>query len=191
MHADREFRPDGRLRRKYHWTVWLVFLIGFAPLTALGLIPDLGSTFVVWYLAGNALWLAGAHLLIPPYVASISYQFGDQELVERKGIITRVENVVPYRMVTNVRAKRGPLDRALGLGTLEIHTAGYSQQTNAEAKLEGLVDYSGVRLELRGRLSEANRSLPGAETASATDDEPTIVRLLTEIRDELLARRSS
>jgi len=182
-------RPDPKLVTKYYWSIWLVFLLGFAPYAALAFIPELGTTFLWWYLAANALWLVPALLLVAPYYRSISYELREHELVERKGIITRVENLVPYRMVTNMRARRGPLDRLLGLGTLEIHTAGYSQQTSSEARMAGLVDVAAMRQELLERVARSvgPQSASQAEAAPGTQDDT--VRLLTEIRDELRAQR--
>ena len=189
MSAIKTLNPSPKLRTKYHWTVWLVLALGFLPFALLGLIPYWGWTFVWWYLVGNAVWVIIAHLLIPPYYASISYELGERELVERKGILTKVENVVPYRMVTNISVKRGVLDRWLGIGSLEIHTAGFSQQANAEAKMVGLVDYETARKDLISRLPQTPPMLPQEQVATGdTAGQQDVIQLLKEIRDELRAR---
>jgi uncharacterized membrane protein YdbT with pleckstrin-like domain len=84
---------------------------------------------------------------------SIEYEMGEEELVVRRGIITKSEATVPYRTVTNIDVKRGPLDRMLGISGLHIHTAGYSgQESSAEATLVGLREYEGILTELRAAL---------------------------------------
>jgi len=178
--ADGVFRPDPLLQKKMVWTVLLVFLLGCCPFLLLGLIPELGLTYAIWFLVGNAVWVVLALLLIPPYYRSVSYELRDLDLVERKGIITRSENLVPYRMITNIRVRRGPLDRILGLGTLQVHTAGYSQSTEAEASLVGLNDYQQRREELLARVRQVEGS-----ALSAPDQEERAIDLLREIRDAL------
>jgi len=174
------FRPDPRLQKKMVWQVLLVFLLGCCPFLLLGLIPDLGMTYVIWFLVGNAIWVVLALALIRPYYRSVSYELRDLDLVERKGIITRSENLVPYRMVTNIRVRRGPLDRLLGLGTLQVHTAGYSQSTEAEASLVGLEDYDQKREALLARVRQVDGSALGD-----ADQEERVIDLLREIRDAL------
>ena len=180
------FRPDRKLQKKMFWMVWLVFLLGFCPFLLMALIPDLGLTYVLWFLVGNAIWIIGALLLVPPYYRSISYELRELDLVERKGVITRSENLVPYRMITNIRVRRGPLDRWLGLGTLQIHTAGYSQSSEAEAKLAGLTDFEERREALLARIRQVEGA-PGV--ASETGEGEGMADLLREIRDELRAQR--
>ena len=143
--------PSPKLKLKFSAWIVLIFVICFLPFVFVGLAPDMGWTFVGIYLAANVVWIAIACLLIPPYCRSISYELRDDELVVRRGIITKSEDVVPYRMVTNVTVKRGLLDRWLGIGTLLVHTAGFSQQSSAEATLSGLTNW----LEVRERLMTA------------------------------------
>ena len=57
---------------------------------------------------------------------------GDEQVIVRQGVLTRAVKHVPYRTVTNITVKRGVIDRWLGLGTLDIQTAGMSGNTGAE-----------------------------------------------------------
>ncbi|NLG51998.1 MAG: PH domain-containing protein [Chloroflexi bacterium] len=131
------FVPSDRLKIKYYLWVWITFVVFILPFVLLGFASGLGWGFVAFFLFANAIWIVIAHLLIAPYYRSISYELGEEDIIVRKGIITKTETMVPYRMVTNVSVKRGPMDRLLGMGTLEVHTAGYSQQAKAEADLPG------------------------------------------------------
>ena len=192
MNSGRLVKPSEKLKTKHYLTLWIVFITMIFPYVFLGFIPGAGWLYVGIYLSCCALGILIAYLLIPPYYNSISYEFGDQEIIVRKGIITKVENVVPYRMVTNVSLKRGVLDRWLGLGTLDIHTAGFSQQTTPEAKLSGLVDHEKIHQELTTALrrfrGEAGPAVGDAGDATIEPTESTVL-LLQQILDEVKALR--
>ena len=154
--------------------------------------PELGWLYVVIFLAANAVWMALAYLLIPPYYRSIEYELGEEEIVARRGILTKTVETVPYRTVTNVALKRGPLDRLLGIGGLLIHTAGYSAQTTAEARLGGLENYEAVHREvleaLRRYRARTGTAIGVAETRPIGEDS---TELLRQILDEIKALRRS
>jgi membrane protein YdbS with pleckstrin-like domain len=176
-------RPSNKYPVKLYLTVLLIFAFLVFPWVFLGFIPDLGWVYVLIFMIVNALWLIPTLILIPPYCRSIVYELGDEELLVRKGIITRSEKTVPYRMITNTDLKRGPLDRALGIGGIAIQTAGYSQQTSPEAKLAGLDDYAGTQRQLQAVLRRY-RALTGAREAEgpAAGSEALLGQILEELR---------
>ena len=139
--------PSARLQAKWRAIAWIVFLL-IAPSVLLGRMPGLGWTYVWIFGVANAVWLAGVHALIGPYHLSLSYELGEEAITVRRGVVTKFEHVVPYRMVTNVSLKRDFLDRRLGLGSLHIVTTGYAQQVNAEARLVGLENYQQAYADL-------------------------------------------
>ena len=193
MKSSSILKPSEKLRTKFYVWVWAIYLLAVFPNVFMGLIPGFGWTYVGFFVAASAVGLGIAHVLIPPYFRSIRYEMGDQEIVVHKGIITRVENVVPYRMVTNISLKRGLLDRWFGLGGLHIHTAGYSQQTTAEAQLSGLEDYQAVQQDLQAKLHRYRRSADpsgGTETAEFVASSERVPELLQQILDELKALRA-
>lgn len=101
----------------------------------------------------NGLWWLIALILIGPYYRSLRYEVQDDEVVVNAGIWTKSVKHVPYRTVTNMEVKRDVVDRWLGIGTLNIQTAGMSGQKGAEERLVGLSDvqevYEAVVEELR------------------------------------------
>ncbi len=146
-------RPDRNLLIKYYAYLVLSILFFILPWLLIALAPEVGWLFVPIYILANMLWIVPVAILVPLYYRSIEYEMGEEELVVRRGIITKSEANVPYRTVTNIDVKRGPLDRMLGIGGLHIHTAGYGgQQSSAEATLVGLRDYEGMLAELRAAL---------------------------------------
>ncbi|WP_427134755.1 PH domain-containing protein [Pseudarthrobacter sp. S9] len=86
-----------------------------------------------------ALWRL---LLIPRQVRSIGYAEREDDLLIRRGIFFQRTLVVPYGRMQYVDIGAGPVERALGLCTLKLHTA--SAGTNAE--IPGLPAAEGARL---------------------------------------------
>lgn len=109
-------------------------------------------TFFVIAILNTAWWLL-VLILTGPYYRSLRYEIQDDEVIVHAGIWTKSVKHVPYRTVTNLEVKRDVLDRWLGIGTLNIQTAGMSGQKGAEERLVGLTDvqevYDGVATELR------------------------------------------
>ena len=121
-----EFTPSPRLPLKY--ALWVGTIAALTlPLALMALIPELGWGFLLGFLLITLLWVVPALALLVPYYRPIHYTLGERELAVRQGLLTRTVKTVPYDKVTNVELKRGIWDRLLGLGTLLVHTAGYSQ----------------------------------------------------------------
>lgn len=186
------FKPSEKLQTKFNLWVILIFVLFIFPFIFLGFIPDLGWTYVWIFLVSNALWMAPTFLLIPAYYRSIEYELGDEEVVVRKGIITKSVKTVPYRAVTNVEVTRGPLDRRLGIASIAVHTAGYSSQSGPEVRLSGLEDYEGVHADIFSALRRYRaRTGPTGGVEEAPPPQEGIPKLLGEILKELRALRQS
>ena len=145
--------------------------------------------FVVVVLNGS--WWLVALILSGPYYRSLRYEVQDDEVVVNVGIWTKSVKHVPYRTVTNLQVKRDIVDRWLGLGTLNIQTAGMSGQTGVEERLVGL---SGVQEVYEAVAEELRRFRGGmAPTQADVDMEPEVVPQgsLGEILAEVRAIRKS
>ncbi len=94
-------------------------------------------------------------ILIPRQVRAIGFSERDDDLLIRRGILFQQVLVVPYGRMQYVDVSVGPVERALGLATLKLHTA--SPGTHAE--LEGLP------VEQASRLREQLSSLGEAKLA--------------------------
>lgn len=86
-----------------------------------------------------ALWRL---VLIPRQVRAIGYAERDEDLLVRGGIFFQRTMAVPYGRMQYVDIAVGPVERALGLCTLKLHTA--SPGTNA--RVPGLPAAEGARL---------------------------------------------
>ena len=63
------------------------------------------------------------------------YQMGADRLRVVRGLLCRSDTVVPFGRVQHIDVHQGPLERAYGLGTIVLHTAG---NHNASVSLPGL-----------------------------------------------------
>ncbi len=57
---------------------------------------------------------------------TFSITLGDSAIIYRFGVLTRTEYTLPYSKITEARFFQGVMDQFLGLGTLTIDTAGYT-----------------------------------------------------------------
>lgn len=115
-----------------------------------------------------------------PYFRSLRYEIHDEQVIMHVGIITRSVKYVPFRTVTNMTVKRGPLDRAFGIGSLAIQTAGISGTSQAEQHLVGLEDPDAVY----DLAVQALRRFRGAMRATTADieEEDVLSAILHEVR---------
>ena len=106
--------------------------------------------------------LIGAGLLILIYLALLApprryrawaYGMDSDELQVRRGVWIRVHTMVPLDHVQHIDVSQGPLERALGICSLVLHTAG---TLHSQIVLPGLtrVTAEAMRDEIRSRMRE-------------------------------------
>jgi membrane protein YdbS with pleckstrin-like domain len=148
-----------------------------------------------WWWIINAFWLIPSIVIWPFYVNRFEYSViahsGETmpEIYVRKGIITVTEKHVPFRTITNISSKAGPLDRMFRIGSVEIQTAGFSGGAQAgakpEEKLEGLHMFESVRdFVLRELRKFTGQYVTGTEVI-APSERPT-PRMDDNLQDEIL-----
>ena len=108
-----------------------------------------------WWWAGAAAWLAwGAWLWVLQgrQVRAVGYAEREDDLLVRKGIVFRSLVVVPYGRMQYVDVSAGPVDRWLGIASVQLHTA----SAGSDASIPGLVPEEAARL--RDRLARRGES---------------------------------
>lgn len=100
--------------------------------------------------------LAGWHVLVR--YRRWRFELQDDAIYLERGVLTLVETAVPYVRVQHVDTQRGPLERAVGLGSVVVYTAG---SRGADIEVPGL------RPERATALRERLRDL--AVESEATD----------------------
>ena len=83
--------------------------------------------------------------------AARGYRLDADRLRVVRGVIFRSDTVVPFGRVQHIDVHQGPLERAHGLGTLVLHTAG---NHNASVALPGLAhtDALAMREQIRAHV---------------------------------------
>jgi len=124
-------------------TVWVVVL--------------LAGLLVGWLLAEHWLWPAGMALVVVlavwrsfvtvRAVRAWGYAERDNDLLVRHGLVIRRLSIVPYARMQYVDVTAGPLERAFGLATVQLHTAAAA----TDARIPGLPP--GEASRLRDRLT--------------------------------------
>jgi uncharacterized membrane protein YdbT with pleckstrin-like domain len=197
--ASKVFKPSPKYLTKMRLGINLLGLlvlvcgVGIALIINLGEDPDTGvaALIAVLFVVMDAIWWLPGLLLTGPYYRSLSYEIQDDEVIVRAGIWTKSVKHVPYRTVTNVQVKRDIVDRMLGIGTLNIQTAGMSGTTGAEESLVGLANVDEVYGLVAGELRRFRRAM--APTAAGTEAEigATPADVLSGILDEVRAIRQT
>lgn len=93
-------------------------------------------------------------LLAPPRrYRAWGYSMDCEELQVGRGVWTRVHTVVPLDNVQHIDVSQGPLERAFGICSLVLHTAG---TLNSQIVIPGLARDTAERMrdEIRGRIRE-------------------------------------
>jgi uncharacterized protein len=120
-------------------------VLAVAALVVLGML--LGWLYGVLALVLAALGYLWAWVLIGRNQRSWKYAEREDELLVSHGIMFRQLVVVPYGRMQFVDVAAGPLERAFGVATVELHTA----TPATDAKIPGLHPDEAARL--RDRLS--------------------------------------
>jgi len=189
------FKPSPRYLGKLRLVITIIALLILASGVLLGWLMSFDKSIgtsgfrivVIVTAILDTVWWVPAMLLTGPYYRSLSYEVQDDEVIVRVGIWTKSVKHVPYRTVTNLTVKRDILDRWLGLGTLDIQTAGMSGQTGAEEKLAGLPDVQ----EVYEMVATALRRFRGAMAPTAAEMEGEPAAVLNAILVEVQAIRQA
>jgi hypothetical protein len=81
------------------------------------------------------------------------YREGEDEIEIRRGNIVRVRTILPFGRVQHIDVAQGPIQRAFGLATLVLHTAGTH---GASVPLPGLAhgDAEAMRDRIRAKIRQ-------------------------------------
>ena len=149
---------------------------------------DSDGIMVIWLLCLgliSIMWIV-SFPLIYLWIKNLSYCIHDDRITIQSGIITKKEQNIPYRSITDFVLTRGPFDRILGIGTIKIQTAGQSTSaTGYEGSLSGLLDYEPLHADLREKLKSLHpisESITTSESVKQSDDS-VLVQILEELKE--------
>jgi uncharacterized protein len=129
-------------------TVLLLFwvgLLGIGGVVVSGILLNWGWALIPGGLAAVALvW---GLWLIPRNWRAWGYAERDEDLLVKHGVLFRKLSVVPYGRMQFVDVSSGPLERRVGIATVQLHTASPA----TDARIPGLPPDEAARL--RDRLA--------------------------------------
>ena len=140
--------PKLATARRITATIWFGIIIAVLVVVAIACEPT-WAWIVAVAVAGLLLW---SWWTIGRQVRATGYAERDEELLVRRGIMWRSIVVVPYGRLQYVDVQAGPLDRMLGIATVQLHTA----SAGTDATIPGLPPDEAARL--RDRLTERGQS---------------------------------
>ncbi|MET0425043.1 MAG: PH domain-containing protein [Actinoplanes sp.] len=124
---------------------------------AIWVVVLLAGLGVGWAFQGHWLWPTGMvavvvyaawrSIVTVRAVRAWGYAERDQDLLVRHGLLIRRLSIVPYARMQYVDVTAGPLERAFGLATVQLHTAAAA----SDAQIPGLPPAEAARL--RDRLT--------------------------------------
>lgn len=134
--VDELIGPERRLNPKVRY-VWV--LQSAISALVLGVMTGLPAFFVfdrvvVGPAVFTVLFVVGAVLAVYRY-RRWSYEVREDSLFLDRGVVTQTRTVVPYVRIQHVDASRGPVERAFGLATAVVYTAG---SRGADVSIPGL-----------------------------------------------------
>ncbi|MFX1511153.1 MAG: PH domain-containing protein [Promethearchaeota archaeon] len=208
----RIFRPVNRFKTKlylYELTIYFIVGIGIGAFYAFMtwvleenansgedapffLKPDFIPTAFILYIITGFTIMVLSLIFVPKYVNGILYQVHGTEVVVIKGLLNKTEKHVPFRTITNISSRAGIYDRLLGIGNVNIETAGKSGTSRApEEKIEGIRVYKEVRdfilKELRKfRTPYTTTTEVEEERISPLSDSRELINELREIKEILI-----
>jgi hypothetical protein len=180
------FRPEHLASLRNAYVVIFLLVVGVPTAIGVYFATPLASvavvavaivllTFFVWY--NRAFERSAAYRLTP------------EEIQYRRGVWIKKQSEVPFKRVTNVTTSEGPIQRWLGAGSVEIHTAGHSAQSGAEMKVQGVEDFEDIKEQVMNEVREhrgvaEDEGETGVPRTTGTTDEVSVdgETLLAEVR---------
>lgn len=120
-------------------TAFIFGLIAGFVATNFGLGTQISGVFVVLFLLLGWAWVVARYRV---WV----YQIREDAIYLERGVFRHVRSLVPYVRIQHVDTSRGPLERALGLSTLVVYTAG---SRGADVSIPGLTPEEASDLQQR------------------------------------------
>lgn len=189
-----QIRPDKRLKTKGYSI--LLTLTGVLVVVAiilhftLPLIPEVEASTArnyIWGWSGFVIilmWIVSLPVMLL-WIRNLTYFIEEDRITIHKGIITKIQQNIPYRAITDFQLQRTLYDRMLGIGALRIQTAGQSQAAPGyEGKLSGLNDWQNLLDDLRERVKAYHQSkhASGDQRSATAPNDAILQEILLELR---------
>ena len=138
---------SGKLTSARRLSLGLAYLLVLAGLVALFVVPDVPRSVGTTATVVAVIVLVWLWWMVGRRVRSFGYAERGDDLLVTSGIMFRRLVIVPYGRMQLVDVKAGPIDRWMGITTVQLHTAA----ATTDASIPGLEP--DVAAQLRDRLA--------------------------------------
>ena len=190
---EKSIKPDKKYFTKVIWILLTVSIVVLIAMVITHLIMDYNYVemeviVLVWFLVVVSLivmWLFSIPIAWL-WIKNLTYVILDDAIRIYKGIITKTQQNIPFRAITDFALERTLFDRILGIGSIKIQTAGQSTNpTGYEGKLGGLINYEEWHNDLRDRVKTLH---PQSEAVTVTEtkgqsDSALLQAILNELKE--------
>jgi len=193
-----EIKPHKRLLTK-QWLVLLsisffLILLGIGLHIFAYLVEDVkpdqvASIFwIVTVVSILLMWCIAVPIIIL-WIKNLTYYIEDDRITIYKGILTKQQQNIPYRAITDFILHRSLFDRFLGIGAIRIQTAGQSiTATGYEGQLAGLIQWEDLHQQLRNKVKKLHPLSESTTVAEQTTEKLSDDKL-QQILEQLKAIR--
>lgn len=113
------------------------------------------------------------------WIKSLRFEVGRERITVYKGVLKKIQQNIPLQKVTDFKLERSLFERFLGIGSIQIQTAGQSiTRTSYEGVLLGILDYDKLLEELKLLL---NHVQTGQTPATEANDKNIHEKILDEL----------
>jgi uncharacterized membrane protein YdbT with pleckstrin-like domain len=182
-------KPDRKYLIKGIWifvtvSAVLALLIAIIHLIIYLADGDMQAAEILWIVSLAtiaAIWVIVYPILYLWY-KNLEYRIYEDRVSIHKGILTKTQQNIPFRAMTDFALVRTLYDRFLDIGSIKIQTAGkhISSASQYEGNLAGLINYDQLHTELRERVKKLH---PISETVTTRESEKLAD---TEVWQEML-----
>ncbi|MEA2069767.1 MAG: PH domain-containing protein [Asgard group archaeon] len=149
----KEIEPAIEIKKKWYFWITIIYLLFlWCPtiitinILEVDIIPALEESSKTILVISNIGLITGIIVLLVlfscfiarKYLEKVNYGILDTEITITKGLIVKRKTVIPYRTITNLIIKQGPVDLLLGISKVIIQTAGEATNAEPEGKLIGI-----------------------------------------------------
>jgi len=189
-------KPDRKYLIKGTWIIvtisaLLAMLIAIIHLVIYLVDGDMQAAEILWIVSLSmilAMWVI-AYPILHLWYKNLEYRVYEDRVCIHKGILTKTQQNIPFRAITDFALVRTLYDRFLGIGSIKIQTAGkhISSSSQYEGNLAGLINYEQLHTDLRERVKKlhpASESVITRESVKPADTEvwQEMLKELKEIR---------
>lgn len=190
---EKSFKPDKKFFTKVLWiqltiTVFVIIAIAIVHLVINLVEGDLQAVNLIWSIGGLCIllmWILTT-LIAKYWIQNLEYLVYEDRVQIHKGILTKTQQNIPFRAITDFALERTLYDRILGIGAIKIQTAGQSQSsTGYEGKLSGLIEYEKWYSELREKIKLLHPASGSITTMEKCGSSSTTIleQMLNELKE--------